>query len=175
MSYSRGLCISHWTFHNMIRQHHITLKKCRHVDCLNERDWVYQKVSGRQHSGCCRSRSCPGFEAHLFMCQTSQCGINATFIVKVPDSKVHVGPRWAPCWPHGPCYQEYWNLSLRLHTIKGIEVVDHCTGGRAYTKQHTMHLVSKRSVEYQGTLFCAKPFITLANAHIWSIVLDKIS
>ena len=34
----------------------------------------------------------------------------------VPDSKVHwgqygthlgpVGPRWAPCWPHEPCYQE---------------------------------------------------------------------
>ena len=32
-----------------------------------------------------------------------------------PDSKVHganngahlgpVGPRWAPCWPHEPCYQ----------------------------------------------------------------------
>ena len=34
---------------------------------------------------------------------------------KIPDSKVHgakhgahldpVGPRWAPCWPHEPCYQ----------------------------------------------------------------------
>ena len=29
----------------------------------------------------------------------------------LPDSKVHganmgpVGPRWAPCWPHEPCYQ----------------------------------------------------------------------
>ena len=28
-----------------------------------------------------------------------------------PDSKVHgaylglVGPKWAPCWPHGPCFQ----------------------------------------------------------------------
>ena len=32
-------------------------------------------------------------------------------IVIVPISKVHgahlglVGPRWAPCWPHEPCYQ----------------------------------------------------------------------
>ena len=29
----------------------------------------------------------------------------------IPESKVHgahlgpVGPRWAPCWPHEPCYQ----------------------------------------------------------------------
>ena len=31
--------------------------------------------------------------------------------LRPPDSKVHgahlgpVGPRWAPCWPHEPCYQ----------------------------------------------------------------------
>ena len=22
-----------------------------------------------------------------------------------PDSKIHVANRWAPCWPHEPCYQ----------------------------------------------------------------------
>ena len=33
--------------------------------------------------------------------------------IRFPDSKVHVahlgpvGPRWAPCWPHEPCYQGY--------------------------------------------------------------------
>ena len=41
-------------------------------------------------------------------------------VIKSPHSKVHrgqhrahmgpVGPRWAPCWPHEPCYQ--WVSSL---------------------------------------------------------------
>ena len=36
-----------------------------------------------------------------------------------PDSKVHgantgpTGPRWAPCWPHEPCYLE---LNPRVHS-----------------------------------------------------------
>ena len=39
-----------------------------------------------------------------------------------PDSKVHgankvhVGPRWVPCWPNRPCYQGWaWSVHLPLH------------------------------------------------------------
>ena len=37
----------------------------------------------------------------------------------IPDSKVHgahlgpIGPRWAPCWPHEPCYLG-WHLLLHM-------------------------------------------------------------
>ena len=27
-----------------------------------------------------------------------------------PDSEVHVGPRWALCWPHKPCYQRHCQI-----------------------------------------------------------------
>ena len=37
-----------------------------------------------------------------------------------PDSKVHgathlgpVGPSWAPCWPHEPCYQGFLSMLMR--------------------------------------------------------------
>ena len=29
-----------------------------------------------------------------------------------PDNKVPVGPRWAPCWPHEPCYQGKQKLCI---------------------------------------------------------------
>ena len=45
----------------------------------------------------------------------------------IPDSKVHggqhgahlgpVGPRWAPCWPHEPCYQRCHNRTVKLYYL----------------------------------------------------------
>ena len=36
---------------------------------------------------------------------------NEDLFYSIPDSKVHganMGPTWAPCWPHEPCYQGWW-------------------------------------------------------------------
>ena len=46
--------------------------------------------------------------------------------INIPDSKVHrahlgpVGPRWAPCWPHEPCYQ---GLYFSLASSNTLEVL----------------------------------------------------
>ena len=61
--------------------------------------------------------------------------------IEFPDSKVHganmgpVGPRWAPCWPHEPCYQ---GLLFKLDFIEtlhklinpnlGIQMISNGTG-----------------------------------------------
>ena len=46
-----------------------------------------------------------------------------SFSHDIPDNKNHganmgpVSPRWAPCWPHEPCYQGYHSIPFHLQVI----------------------------------------------------------
>ena len=41
----------------------------------------------------------------------------AKFLGPTWDPLGPVGPRWAPCWPHEPCYQEYFKAPSELFTL----------------------------------------------------------
>ena len=69
------------------------------------------------------------------VCIVGRCGaLNTSHAVKCPDNKVHganmghrgpVGPRWAPCWPHEPCYQGVYWPSI-IWTLKSASSKTYC-------------------------------------------------
>ena len=58
-------------------------------------------------------------------------------MARYPDSKVHgahlgpVGPRWAPCWTHEPCYQSmYYEIMVSLYCYYEV----HFSSSKHYTE-----------------------------------------
>ena len=64
----------------------------------------------------------------------------SAFLYCTLDSKVHgaylcfVGPRWAPCWPHEPCYQGSFMIVLSTSTWRVIHIRQVSSPGASFAK-----------------------------------------
>ena len=90
-------------------------------------------------------------------------------VIAIPDSKVlgiqhgahlgPVGPSWAPCWPHGPCYRGYqvafvWFCIPPSNEGLWCCVPGRCQGRKPFICSHSVEGLPDYLVQLNPLMFC---------------------
>ena len=98
----------------------------------------------------------------------------------IPDSKVHeahlgpTGPRWAPCWPHEPCYHDIVSAAAILTIITTSIIISILTTNTNITIIITIITIDISSWRYQNGGQYHPSLTFIYDGILWQKYFDKL-